>query len=146
MGEWLCMRDRKTKLGDLRLTKENYNEVELILNQYIQINGEISLSIKNETVLSEYKKIKEIRIYEFNNFLRLELRKSNTDILSPLDIEKIHLSGEVIDYEIGSYIHTIVGVGNDVGVSLSNVMTNFMKELEYKYNKEKGLECTNYKD
>lgn len=139
------MKDRQTTLEDLRLTKENYNEIELILNQYIQINGEISLSIRTETVSSEYKKIKEIRIYEFNNFLRLELRKSSTDILSTLDIEKIHLSGEVIDYEIGSYTHAIIGVGNEVGVSLSNVMTNFMKELEYKYNKEKGLECTNNK-
>lgn len=71
------MKERKTKLGDLRLTKENYNEIELILNQYIQINGEISLSIRTETVSSEYKKIKEIRIYELNNFLRLELRKSS---------------------------------------------------------------------
>lgn len=140
------MKDRQTTLGDLRLTKENYNEIELILNQYIQINGEISLSIENETVLSEYKKIKELRIYEFNNFLRLELRKSNTDILSPLDIEKIHLRGEVIDYEIGIYTHTIIGVGTEVGISLSNVITNFMKELVYKYNKEKGLECINNED
>lgn len=140
------MKDRQTTLEDLRLTKENYNEIELILNQYIQINGEISLSIRTETVSSEYKKIKEIRIYEFNNFLRLELRKSTTDILSPLEIEKIHLTGEVIDYEIGSYTCGIIGVGNEVGVSLSNVMTNFMKELMDEYNKEKGLECINNKD
>lgn len=139
------MKDRQTTLEDLRLTKENYNEIELILNQYIKLNGEISLSIKTETVLSEYKKIKEIRIYEFNNFLRLELRKSTTDILSSLDIEKIHLTGEVIDYEIGSYTRGIIGVGNEVGISLSNVMTNFMKELADEYNKEKGLECINIK-
>lgn len=140
------MKDRQTTLEDLRLTKENYNEIELILNQYIKLNGEISLSIKTETVLSEYKKVKEIRIYEVNNFLRLELRKSTTDILSPLDIEKIHLTGEVIDYEIGSYTCGIIGVGNEVGISLSNVMTNFMKELAYKYNKEKGLECIDNED
>lgn len=129
------MKDMQTTLGDLRLTKENYNEIELILNQYIQINGEISLSIRTETVLSEYKKIKEIRIYEFNNFLKLELRKSSMDILSSLDIDEIHLYGEVIDYEIESYTRTIIGVGHEVGVSLSNVMNNFMRELADKYNR-----------
>lgn len=95
------MKDMQTKLGDLRLTKENYNQIELILNQYIQIYGEISLNIRNETVLSEHKHIKEIRIYEFNNFLRLELRKSSADI------EKIHLYGDIIDYGIEAYIPAI---------------------------------------
>lgn len=136
------MKDMQTMLEDLRLTKENYNEIELILNQYIKINGEISLSLRTETVLSEYTKIKEIRIYELNNFLRLELRKSSTDILSLLEIDGINLFGEVIDYEIGRYTNTIIGVGHEVGVSLSNVMTDFMRELADKYNRENGLECT----
>ena len=139
MGEGFGMKDRQTMLADLGLTRENYNEIELILNQYIQINGEISLSIRTETVLSQYKKIKEVRIYEFNNFLRVELRKSRTDILSPLDIDVINIYGEVIDYEIESYTCGIIGVGQEVGVSLSNVMPNFMRELADKYNREHGV-------
>lgn len=115
------MKDMQTTLGDLRLTKENYNEIELILNQYIQINGEISLSIKNETVLSEHKKIKEIRIYEFNNFLRLELRKSSTEILSPLDIDKIHLYGDEIEYELLISLFGIIGGGQEHSVTLTNI-------------------------
>ena len=74
------MKDIQTTLSDLRLTRENYNEIELILNQYIQLNGEISLSIRTKTLLSEHKNIKEVRVYELNNFLRLELIKSSTDI------------------------------------------------------------------
>lgn len=116
------MKDRQTKLGDLRLTKENYNEIELILNQYIQINGEISLIIKNEIVLSEYKKIKEIRIYERNNFLRLELRKSSTDILS----DKVELWGEVLEYEI---MTTLMGSNRKENiVLLTTIWNDCMKE------------------
>lgn len=116
------MKDRQTKLGDLRLTKENYNEIELILNQYIQINGEISLSIRTETVLSEYKKIKEIRIYEFNNFLRLELRKSSTDILS----DKVELCGDALEYEILTAL--IRSYGNENIVLLTTIWNDCMKE------------------
>ncbi|WP_195245226.1 hypothetical protein [Clostridium celatum] len=109
------MKDMKTTLGDLRLTKENYNEIELILNQYIQIYGEISLNVRNETVLSEHKKIKEIRIYEFNNFLRLELKRSSTDI------EKIHLYGDIIDYGIQHYIPAICESSQECKVVFSTI-------------------------
>lgn len=125
------MKERKTKLGDLRLTKENYNEIELILNQYIQINGEISLSIRTETVSSEYKKIKEIRIYELNNFLRLELRKSSTDILSPLDIDKVELWGEVIEYEILTAL--MRNYGKENVVLLTTIWNDYMKETLDEY-------------
>lgn len=140
------MKDMQTMLSDLRLTRENYNEIEVILNQYIKINGEISLNIKTEMFLSEHKKIKEIRIYEFNNFLRLELRKSSTDILSELDIEKIHLYGEMIGYEIEVSTYGIIGVGQEDIVTLSNVMTNTTIELAEKYNRDNGLECANKND
>lgn len=125
------MKERKTKLGDLRLNKENYNEIELILNQYIQINGEISLSIRTETVSSEYKKIKEIRIYELNNFLRLELRKSSTDILSPLDIDKVELWGEVIEYEILTAL--MRNYGKENVVLLTTIWNDYMKETLDEY-------------
>lgn len=129
------MKDIQTTLSDLRLTRENYNEIELILNQYIQLNGEISLSIRTKTLLSEHKNIKEVRVYELNNFLRLELIKSSTDI------EKIHLYGEIIDYEIEEDIYS-----QDNRITISNIMTNFMRQLADKYNRENGLVCDNKKD
>ncbi|MDB2103831.1 hypothetical protein PMW00_12455 [Clostridium paraputrificum] len=129
------MKDIQTTLSDLRLTRENYNEIELILNQYIQLNGEISLSIRTKTLLSEHKNIKEVRVYELNNFLRLELIKSITDI------EKIHLYGEIIDYEIEEDIYS-----QDNRITISNIMTNFMRQLADKYNRENRLICDNKKD
>ena len=126
------MKDIQTTLSDLRLTRENYNEIELILNQYIQLNGEISLSIRTKTLLSEHKNIKEVRVYELNNFLRLELIKSITDI------EKIHLYGEIIDYEIEEDIYS-----QDNRITISNIMTNFMRQLADKYNRENRLICDN---
>ena len=85
--------------------------------------------------MSEHKNIKEVRVYELNNFLRLELIKSITDI------EKIHLYGEIIDYEIEEDIYS-----QDNRITISNIMTNFMRQLADKYNRENRLICDNKKD